>query len=412
MSIELVLEGQLEKESDREGFSNFLHTLCIDKKLKIEDYDSYVMIDVCPEGAVECSYEGTFVSIAAQSSVAGPGFHAFVAELYDDIMEQGGISLEASDVTNYFFDRNFENLKYQYFYQWLKDIADNVVAHHEEEPDVCVAWPLNYYHPLVKKGYVVTPMGYMAVDDFQEFDMEELAGRFFVWNAQGRDACYYRNCALTLLWKECYFEYSMMNEYTDKMASMIMDYLEAAYDADPLLPLPREAYGVLATALEREHLLMGSIDMGGAQIGYRRDIISYPLGNWSIPADGYAEKSFDEVTQTLHFMAPYAKQDTPWRWMIKANAYVFEKEVPSFLESLNSPAKDVVDHFTFLNDHSEGKGIVEDLKDYYSMVVQVNSASETLFLECIIKEATDIPMMKAWCEGVQHRVRVSDELQS
>lgn len=47
---------------------------------------------------------------------------------------------------------------------------------------------------------------------------------------------------MVLLWKECYFAYSsMLNEYTDKIANSILDYLEAAYEKDDLLPLPMDA---------------------------------------------------------------------------------------------------------------------------------------------------------------------------
>ena len=65
MSIEIVLEGQLEKETDKEAFSAFLKQVCDEKKLKLEDYDATVMIDICPEGYIECGYEDRFVSIAA-----------------------------------------------------------------------------------------------------------------------------------------------------------------------------------------------------------------------------------------------------------------------------------------------------------------------------------------------------------
>ena len=120
MSIEIVLEGQLEKETDKEAFSAFLKQVCDEKKLKLEDYDATVMIDICPEGYIECGYEDRFVSIAAQTNVAGPGFHAFVCTVFDEIISGSQIPLEVNDPTGYYTDRNFENLKYKYFYRWLK----------------------------------------------------------------------------------------------------------------------------------------------------------------------------------------------------------------------------------------------------------------------------------------------------
>ena len=119
MSIEIVLEGQLEKEADREQFSAFLKQVCDDKKLKMEDYDTSIMIDICPEGYIECGYEDRFVSIAAQTNVAGPGFHAYVCTVFDAIISGSQIPLEVSDPTGYYTDRNFETLRYQYFYRLM-----------------------------------------------------------------------------------------------------------------------------------------------------------------------------------------------------------------------------------------------------------------------------------------------------
>ncbi len=61
-------------------------------------------------------------------------------------------------------------------------------------------------------------MGYMTKDKFLHSEVEDLAKEFFIWNEEKRTAQYYRNCAISLLWKECYFEYSAMNEETDKIA--------------------------------------------------------------------------------------------------------------------------------------------------------------------------------------------------
>ena len=43
MSIEVVLEGALEKEKDREQFSQYLKDVCVKKKVHIEDYDATLM---------------------------------------------------------------------------------------------------------------------------------------------------------------------------------------------------------------------------------------------------------------------------------------------------------------------------------------------------------------------------------
>ncbi|MCB6567475.1 hypothetical protein LI169_20700, partial [Desulfovibrio desulfuricans] len=73
----------------------------------------------------------------------------------------------------------------------------------EEEKELCISWPQEYYHPVWRDGFVVTPMGYIHKEDFRTRDVEDLADDFFVWNDFERTARYYRNCAMVLLWKEC-----------------------------------------------------------------------------------------------------------------------------------------------------------------------------------------------------------------
>ena len=58
------------------------------------------------------------------------------------------------------------------------------------------------------------------------------------------------------------------------------------------------------------------------------------------------------------------------------------------------------------------KGIVENLDEYYTVVVQANCEKDTLFLECIVRDEQDIAMLKEWCQGIKHRVTISDELHS
>lgn len=396
MSIEVVLEGALEKEKDREQFSQYLKDVCEKKKVHIEDYDTTLMMDICPEGYIECSYEGTFVSIVAQTNVAGPGFHAFVCSFFDEVIMNSPIAFEVSDPTKYYEERNFENLKYKYFYQWLKDIAGYVKDNHQELNNLMISWPMDYYQPIGKDGYVVTPMGYISVEDFTHLDIEELAQRFFIWNDLDFHAGYYRNCALTLLWKECFFEYSSMNEYSDKMANMIIDYIEAAYEKDDTMPLPMKEYHELCEAIHREDIIHHGIDMNLNDIGYRRYMVSYPFGNWRIFVPGCSENGYDEKSQTLHFMAPYKQSEDGWKWLIKANAYVFEEDLEFAQAFLCEEAFDID------NQNFKGKGLIEKTEEYYRISTQYIAGKETMLVECIICDEEDVETLREWLTMVEH----------
>lgn len=412
MSIEVVLAGALEKEQEREAFSEYLKSVCAQNHVHIEDYDTYLMMDICPEGFVECSYEGTYVSIAAQTNVAGPGFHAFVCEFFDAILQESPISFDISDPTKYYEERDFENLKYQYFYRWLADIATYIQEHHQELQHLCISWPTDHYQPIGKMNHVVTPMGYIPVEDFAELDIEELAQRFFIWNEQSFTAAYYRNCALSLLWKEGFYEYSGMNEYSDKMGNMIIDYMEAAYDTDDQIALPMDAYQCICEALQREEIIQHATREVIEDLGYRRDRVTYPFGNWSIMVPGCSEQSYDGKSQTLHFMAPYRQNDEGWSWLIKANAFLAHK-TPEFAK-LFEESEDALERFDISNERYEGKGLLQQSEDYFMITCQYLSGQDVLFLEALIHDEADIPTVKEWLLQVEHHELVSegDEVKS
>lgn len=411
MAIEIVVEGQLEKASDREAFTALLKQVCEEKKLQLKDYDTAVIIDVCPEGFIECGYEDRYVSVAAQTNVAGAGFHAYVCTVIDAILQVADIELQVNDATGYYMNRDFEQLKYRYFYRWLRDVQEFVREHIDQHENLCISWPQNYYQPAEKKDCIVTPMGYLHKDDFYMRDVEDVAQDFFVWNDLEHTARYYRNCAMVLLWKECYFAFSSMNEYTDKIANTIIDYLEAAYDKDNLLPLPMDAYRSICQTIGREILIHHAQEMKAEALGYRNGVIFYTFGNWGIPVHGCSEKSYDKTTNTLHFMAPYQKQEEAWKWMMQINIFACKEENSSFMDKLEHP-DDACETFQFENKQAKGRGIIENLQEYYNITVQVNCGKEMLFLECMVKEKQDIAMLKEWCQGIRHQTLYREGLQS
>lgn len=396
--IEIIMEGQLEKESDRESFAELLKEVSEKHKIKIEDYDTMLSMEVCPEGVIECSFEGKFISIAAQTNVAGPGFHACTALIFDDIMLESGMVFDVNDPTQYYENRDFEALKYKYFYPWLKTIAEYILEHAPNDDNICICWPIDEYQPRGRKGHVVTPMGYMAVEDFADKDIEALAEQFFIWNHAQRDAHFYRNCALTLLWKECFFEYSLMNETSNKTANLILDYLEAAFEADNLLDLPYDIYDQLCDSVCREKLIHGEHKTRVYEIGYRKELIYYTLSHWRIPCSGFAEKTFDRVTDTLNIMAPYKSADTPWQWLIKANEYAHAQGEQHYYPVIEQ-GENVFE--LNVNDMS-AKGCVDMMDDYHVLRLQVNHDEDALYIECIIRQMEDVECIKAWCSQITY----------
>lgn len=411
MSIEIQLEGSVESEKDFEAITNQIHELSEKWHLKMEVFERFALIDVCPEGFIEVSYDEPYLSVCAQTNVAGPGFHAFVCSFFDDVIKLCPITLSVSDPTGYFDERDFEKLRTQIFYRWLSDIGNYIQDIGEKDHDLCISWPLDYYHPKAKDGFVITPMGYMAKEDFQTLSIEELAQRFFIWNNYGRDAQYYRNAALNLLWKECFYEYTNMNEYTEKMAGTILDYIEIAHEMDKELPLPLHEYQELCEVSGREMKITDATALYIPHIGYRKEIVEFHFGNWSIPAHGCCEKSVDESSQTLYLMAPYHSAEEPWLWMYRVNIFAFKQPVTTFLAEIEHHEK-AFDEFTFGDEEMQGKGNLERKEDHIILQVQINCGCEMMVLQVVICKEEDIEEIKTQVQNIKCRKINDDQMKN
>lgn len=397
MAIEILLEGNLKPTSDQEKFTSFLQHFCHHQQLKFEDYGTFAVIEVCPEGTIECSFENDFVSILAQTNVAGPGFHAYAVELLENLMEESDIEFEASDPTGYMQNHDFETLKYEYFYKWLANIAEYVKENNELE-NLCISWPLHYYRPKAKEGYVVTPMGYISIDTFVHSEVEALAEKFFIWNEAGKQAPYYLNCALNLIWKECYFEYSAMNEYSYKVANTIMDYLEIAHELDSTLPLPLNVYNQLATSIQREPLLIQAFAFNDVELGYRKHNIQYEVGNWVLPIEGCSEVYQDQERGCAQVIPAYRDEEEVGTWILQVDIQEKQDFEPVFSEI----SEFIMDTGIVENATLQGKVVTINYGEHYEIFAQLQSGNEQIIVRYQTIDKSSLESGMAIIEGIQH----------
>ncbi len=411
MSIEVALEGHLEDEQDFEGYLRMVSQLAEQWQLKMEMMESYAIIDVCPEGMIQLSYEDGYLTIAAQTNVAGPGFHAYVCDFFHAIVERSPLPLTVEDPTNYYTHHQFDRLVKEVFHRWLREIGNYIreTKNQEDRDQICLSWPVDYYVPQPKKGCVVTPMGYIRIDDFLDQDLDTLAEQFFVWNHLSRDSAYYRNAALNLLWKECYFEYSNMNEMTEKQADTILDYLEIAHRLDPHLALPMKEYVQLCEIRQREKRIHDAAELHFAQpIGYRRELVHVRFGHWSVPVSGYAQESVEENTQTLYLIAPYRCMEEPWQWLVQINVYAFQHEVKGFLKEWEE-AEQPID---ISHDQIVGRAFLQREADHIRLYAQCNCGKEMLKLQWIICEEAMVDTIMEQVKQIRAYPIKNDEFQA
>lgn len=375
MAINLCLIGTLEKKEDKELFTSLLKELCGEEKLKIEDYDTVVKIEVCPLGTIYVSYEEENIQIQTKTDLAGAGYHAYVCRLFDRIIESSEIEFEVEDPCDYFEQREFETLRYAYFYRWLMEIG-TYVKESEEQP-LCIAWEEEYI-PQINKDEFVTMSGPMRKDIFQTLPIETIAERFFIWNNEEKDGLYYRNCAMHLLWKDCVFEFSKMNETTEKTAQMILDYLELAYEKDPNIALPLEAYRILCETLGKEDLLSKAMDSHEV-VGYRRKEVMQQFEQFLLPIHGCSEKSYDRASETMYYMSPY-QDDGDWKWLVRCSLQPFTKPI----------GKEELDKLAYQSSQIKGVATIFKENDHYGIFAVYHTAYQTLYVQWTLKKQEQI----------------------
>lgn len=387
--LEIVVEGELEKESEQAQFTQMLEDVCKKHYIKMEEDTPRIVIDICPQGKLLCTYAGTRIHMVANTGVIGPGFHVCVTQIIDDILHLSAHAFHVYDSTNYFERRDFEELKYTHFYPWLQEIANRLVKQPVQEEGMCICWPKDEYEPMVKKGYASTLLGYMAIDDFVKKDIDELAQAFFIWNQECRDAHYFRNCAMARLWKDCFYEYSLMNEATCKTAHTIIDYLEAAYEMDASIALPYDVYDALCDVLHREKVIQGVYPKRTIDIGYRKGWVWYHIGNFMFPCMGFAEKAWDAMREDVILTAPYTEEAMEWEWLCKVH-------VKNTNNEQLTPHHEDPKCFDLTMKHLVGRGCVDAIDDGFVCSAWVYKEEETLETSCIVRKKEDIAMICEW----------------
>ena len=370
-------------EKQIEEIYTVLSLICKQEKLQLEERGDRVVIEICPQGNMECVQEGSHMIIEAHTSHGGPGFHAYCVNLLEWIDEECEAECVVSDDCGFVEHPDFQRLKYEVFYPWLSDLKrlllEDALDHH------------NYYfdssHYLVAKqdDVIITPCGFIDRHEFEQMDVEQLAPYFFLWNEEERDAQFYKNCALHLLAKEGYGRYARMNEHSEKYASMIVDYIEAAYAKDPLLPLPVQPYHELCTLLGRDEAIGEGVMMDEEVSQYRHQEVYHLFHEWSIYAPGCCERSYDAVHDVLYLMAPYADASWGWEWMWQISSHALE---PSKWEGMEEEGE------RWQNDTVFGivwTSVQEDL----TLLQAVLSAEDRLYIEIVVREASDLPYLKA-----------------
>lgn len=325
MFVQLICKNRDQKEMDE--LYEVLGALCAREGVQIEDRGHDVEILVCPQGKISVVEDGKDMVLSANTRHGGPGFHAFVVGLFEDLQEEVPGDYELNDDLEYNKDGDFHRLIH--LYENELDYVRDLILHEPGFKDRNYMFDETYYLPRTDEKKILTATGDLDEDEFASKNLDDLMDHFYVWNNWDRDGRFYRNSALTLLAKEGYGEFSKMNDQTEKIAEEICDDLEIAFHEDPTLPLPLDAYRQLIKLLNRENKLEGAVEMDREAVSYRTREVYHLFEDARVVAPGTAERSYDPATQSVFLMAPY-KEDQEWNWLIQAS------KQPSILPDLHS----------------------------------------------------------------------------
>lgn len=349
--------------------------------------DQNAGLHFCQLGGVffENTEEG--ISCSAQTSLAGPGFHAAAIDFVDAFVKETGLSIEMEDETEYYSHRDFSRMREEHFHSWLKNLIhvlrqDSMRDYHA----VRIAWSLDGYVPEDEDGQVITPMGRYQLDELDKWVEQAgpapFAKEYYIWYERERDARFYRNTALYRMWNDCWFMPGVRSDNDERINQQIIDLLERA-SVDRTLPFPKKEYLLLCELNDHEPMDLEALPDYNlfSSIGYRRGVIFENMGNLSVAIPGSFQYDYDEERHaSVYFDDAEDNWHTVW---ISAYGGPDKKDFSETLfENTAEPYRDFTLPWGMGRMAYAGATGNED-EDYYQVVAQILTEKQvTLFTFC------------------------------
>ena len=332
---------------DKRFVKQMIRMLGEEKRYEVRQEEDCMRVGFCRLGDVFFQFSsGLDGEIPAQmvygectSSLAGAGFHAAAVHFVEELARETDLEFILDDETGYGDDHDFERMREEHFYGWLKNLVAVCREREEKWPDAVsfgLCWDLDQYTPEEVPGTVFTPFGRFSVQKMlgwvENEGIEPFAKEFFIWNEPGRDAGYYRNTALSLMWEECCFMPGSRSEWDKRMNDRIIDDLEKALLLDRGLPFPTEEYILLCRLNGKEPEAVADVPVYEPDypIGYRRGNVRDKIGTMTFVVPGSYLYEYDEDSNS-HLWYDGLEED--WH-AIRITALKSREESPEITERI------------------------------------------------------------------------------
>ena len=332
---------------DKRFVKQMIRMLGEEKRYEVRQEEDCMRVGFCRLGDVFFQFSsGLDGEIPAQmvygectSSLAGAGFHAAAVHFVEELARETDLEFILDDETGYGDDHDFERMREEHFYGWLKNLVAVCREREEKCPDAVsfgLCWALDQYTPEEVPGTVFTHFGRFSIQKMlgwvENEGIEPFAKEFFIWNEPGRDAGYYRNTALSLMWEECCFMPGSRSEWDKRMNDRIIDDLEKALLLDRGLPFPTEEYILLCRLNGREPEAVADVPVYEPDypIGYKRGNVRDKIGTMTFVVPGSYLYEYDEDSNS-HLWYDGLEED--WH-AIRITALKSREESPEITERI------------------------------------------------------------------------------
>jgi hypothetical protein len=252
---------------------------------------------------VEFSYQHDLLICSAKTSTAGPGFHAYLVEMLEELGSRCDLPWDWADEgegfldeTGYQADRDFARTQEEMSW-WLRAVANSVLdASHSSHHLISMRSNFGLAHG---DYFAASATGFWDRAFFEEAASRQpdtlgaLASQFFPWWNKEMDAQFWRGAALVQMWERLAWS-PPENDCQRASYELALTCLSKARQLDPSIALPE------AEELEIRALLSGEQAFpvpAANRIGFRRLNMRRRLtGHWAITAPGYFYEKHEKDT--------------------------------------------------------------------------------------------------------------------
>lgn len=298
------------------NYFNSLSSPVPHRQVSVYDQGEQMQVSLFPfEENVYVTFDKNTVTISAKTNSAGPGYHAHVVALIDDLAAKTGLKVTASSVedeTGYYADRDFGALQDSMF-DWLEALSYNVMEQcgNSNYTGLSICMPLEIT-PAAEDYFASYPLGYLDEGYLERVinakksgdchEKEAVCSQFFIWWSPSMDAEFYKKCALATMWADIQW-IPPHGDAETALYDSALTCLEKAYERDPHLAYPvqewmelaalREDAALSATLAER----FGPRDPGYvSNLGFMRGNVNCLFANgWRLTRPGAMRYEFDEA---------------------------------------------------------------------------------------------------------------------